>query len=255
MMDGDDEYIQASKGKNVESFTCSEVALPQNKNAKKKKSKIENKRRFSDEQIRSLECIFESESKLEPRKKIQLARDLGLQPRQVAIWFQNRRARWKSKRIEQEYRKLKDEYDCLASRFESLKKEKDSLQLELKKLNDLMVVSASHHDGRRQEKVIAKGSRTDDGGSGSPHSNWRPNEEEEEAKTSFSNDTVPLPSDDKPDEERDHHRHHHHQDMRMDDEEQHLEIPLESLEKWYSEDPSGILDQSCSTSQWLDFWT
>ncbi|KAL4322160.1 hypothetical protein AHAS_Ahas14G0182700 [Arachis hypogaea] len=93
MMDGDDEYIQASKGKNVESFTCSEVALPQNKNAKKKKSKIENKRRFSDEQIRSLECIFESESKLEPKKKIQLARDLGLQPRQGFIWFQNRWAR------------------------------------------------------------------------------------------------------------------------------------------------------------------
>ncbi|XP_072070794.1 uncharacterized protein [Arachis hypogaea] len=85
MMDGDDEYIQASKGKNVESFTCSEVALPQNKNAKKKKSKIENKRRFSDEQIRSLECIFESESKLEPKKKIQLARDLGLQPRSLFL--------------------------------------------------------------------------------------------------------------------------------------------------------------------------
>ncbi|MED6170981.1 hypothetical protein PIB30_036338 [Stylosanthes scabra] len=98
-MDHDDEYIQASKGKNVESVTSSELALPQTKNVKRKKSKIVNKRRFSDEQIRLLECIFESESKLEPRKKIQ--------PRQVAIWFQNRRARWKSKRIEQEYRKLK----------------------------------------------------------------------------------------------------------------------------------------------------
>jgi len=123
MMEGD-ENIQASKGKNVESFTSLEAPRRKNK-------KIENKRRFSDEQIRSLECIFETESKLEPRKKMQLARDLGLQPRQVAIWFQNRRARWKSKRIEQEYRKLKDEYDNLASRFESLKKEKESLQVEV----------------------------------------------------------------------------------------------------------------------------
>jgi len=123
MMEGD-ENIQASKGKNVESFAFLEPP-------RKKTKKIENKRRFSDEQIRSLECIFETESKLEPRKKMQLARDLGLQPRQVAIWFQNRRARWKSKRVEQEYRKLKDEYDNLASRFESLKKEKESLQVQV----------------------------------------------------------------------------------------------------------------------------
>lgn len=100
-------------------------------NSRKKNNKVENKRRFSDEQIRSLECIFESESKLEPRKKMQLARDLGLQPRQVAIWFQNRRARWKSKRIEQEYRKLKVEYDTLALKFQSLKEEKESLQSEV----------------------------------------------------------------------------------------------------------------------------
>ncbi|MED6170980.1 hypothetical protein PIB30_036337 [Stylosanthes scabra] len=117
-----------------------------------------------------------------------------------------------------------------------------------------MVVSSSHGDGRREENVIEMGSSTDGGGSGSPHSNWRPNEEE--AKPSLSNegvddDTVPLPSDDKPDEERE----HHHQIMRMDDGEQHLVIPLGSHEKWYNEDPSGILDQSCSTSQWLDFWT
>nr|AFK34823.1 unknown [Lotus japonicus] len=137
----EDENIQASIGENVESFTCS-LEPPQN--SRKKNRKVENKRRFSDEQIRSLECIFESESKLEPRKKIQLAKDLGLQPRQVAIWFQNRRARWKSKRMEKEYRKLKDEYDNLASRFESLKEEKESLQLELQKLSYLMETS---HDG------------------------------------------------------------------------------------------------------------
>lgn len=123
MMEVDDEYIQVSE----ESFiSCSEP--PQNQ---RKKNKVVNKKRFSDEQIRSLECIFESESKLEPRKKIQVARDLGLQPRQVAIWFQNRRARGKSKWIEQEYRKLRDEYDNLVSSFESLKKEKESLQVEV----------------------------------------------------------------------------------------------------------------------------
>lgn len=99
---------------------------------KKKKIKSKNTRRFSDEQIRLLETIFVSEStKLEPMKKLQLAKELGLQPRQVAIWFQNKRARWKSKQIEQDYATLKANYDCLASRFESLKKEKDSLLAEV----------------------------------------------------------------------------------------------------------------------------
>lgn len=94
---------------------------------KKKKNKLVNKRRFSDEQIRSLESIFKSESRLEPRKKLQLARELGLQPRQVAIWFQNKRARWKSKQLERDFSILRANYNALSSRFESLKKEKQSL--------------------------------------------------------------------------------------------------------------------------------
>lgn len=108
-----------------------EVAEQPPQTPRKKKNKMKNKRRFSDEQIRLLESIFESETKLEPRKKLQLARDLGLQPRQVAIWFQNRRARWKSKQIEQDYRTLRANYDNLASRFESLKKEKQTLMLQV----------------------------------------------------------------------------------------------------------------------------
>lgn len=93
----------------------------------KKKSNKNNKKRFSDEQIRSLESIFESESRLEPRKKLQLAKELGLQPRQVAIWFQNKRARWKSKQLERDYSILRANYNNLASKFETLKKEKQAL--------------------------------------------------------------------------------------------------------------------------------
>ncbi|KAG5036074.1 hypothetical protein JHK87_010984 [Glycine soja] len=244
-MEGDENIQASSKGKYVESFNCSEAP-------RKKSKKIENKRRFSDEQIRSLECIFESESKLEPRKKMQLARDLGLQPRQVAIWFQNRRARWKSKRIEQEYRKLKDEYDNLASRFESLKKEKDSLQLELQKLSDLL--EACQDDGR--EDKAGKENSIEDGGSGSGYSSWKP-----EAKPRFSNEgleeRIGVYSDDQNENSiirgGEKSEDKGHQLLRMDD---HAEMPLASLEKWYSGvDPSGILDQSCSSSQWLDFWT
>ncbi|GER48697.1 homeobox leucine zipper family protein [Striga asiatica] len=103
---------------------------------RRKQSK--NKRRFSDEQIRSLEVTFESETKLEPRKKAQLAKELGLQPRQVAIWFQNKRARWKSKQIEKEYGVLLSSYNNLASQLECLKKENQSLLVQLQNLKNEM---------------------------------------------------------------------------------------------------------------------
>lgn len=75
--------------------------------------------------------MFESETRLEPRKKLQLARELGLQPRQVAIWFQNKRARWKSKQLERDYGILQSNYNTLASRFEALKKEKQTLLIQV----------------------------------------------------------------------------------------------------------------------------
>ncbi|CAI9768212.1 unnamed protein product [Fraxinus pennsylvanica] len=95
------------------------------------KKKMKNKIRFSDEQIRCLETMFDSETKIESKKKVQLARELGLQPRQVAIWFQNKRARWKSKLLERDYSILMDNYKSLASRFEVLKKEKQSLLVQV----------------------------------------------------------------------------------------------------------------------------
>ncbi|XP_039061364.1 homeobox-leucine zipper protein ATHB-7-like [Hibiscus syriacus] len=104
------------------------------KTTKRKQSK--NKRRFSDDQIRSLESIFESESRLDPLKKIQVAKHLGLQPRQVAIWYQNKRARRKSKQLERDYNNLQHNYNNLASLFEGLKIEKQALLSQLQKLKE-----------------------------------------------------------------------------------------------------------------------
>ncbi|OAY67743.1 homeobox-leucine zipper protein HOX6-like [Ananas comosus] len=99
---------------------------------------MNKKKRFSEEQIKSLESMFETQTKLEPRQKLQLAKELGLQPRQVAIWFQNKRARWKSKQLEREYSALRSDYDLLLASFDSLKKEKHMLLKQLQKLNGLL---------------------------------------------------------------------------------------------------------------------
>ncbi|CAL5069147.1 unnamed protein product [Urochloa decumbens] len=97
----------------------------------------ERKRRFTDEQIRSLESMFHAhQAKLEPREKAELARELGLQPRQVAIWFQNKRARWRSKQLEHDYAALRAKFDALRDRVESLKHEKLALTTQLKELSE-----------------------------------------------------------------------------------------------------------------------
>ncbi|CAA6664993.1 unnamed protein product [Spirodela intermedia] len=94
----------------------------------------EKKRRLSVQQVKALERNFEVENKLEPEKKVQLAKELGLQPRQVAVWFQNRRARWKTKQLERDYALLKSDYDSLQLSLEALRVDNRALLAEIKQL-------------------------------------------------------------------------------------------------------------------------
>lgn len=94
----------------------------------------EKKRRLSVDQVKALERNFEVENKLEPERKVKLAQELGLQPRQVAVWFQNRRARWKTKQLERDYGVLKANFDSLKQNYESLQNDKDALLKEIKEL-------------------------------------------------------------------------------------------------------------------------
>ncbi|XP_042017889.1 homeobox-leucine zipper protein HOX16-like isoform X2 [Salvia splendens] len=94
-------------------------------------SQPEKKRRLSVDQVQFLERSFEVENKLEPERKLQLANELGLQPRQIAVWFQNRRARCKTKHLETEYEALHSSYKSLKMDYDYLLKENEKLKAEV----------------------------------------------------------------------------------------------------------------------------
>ncbi|CAL2244016.1 unnamed protein product [Prunus armeniaca] len=218
------EKTECSEAENFGSVTTS---LEPQATAKRKKAKSKNQRRFSDEQIRLLESIFEADSKLEPRRKVQVARELGLQPRQVAIWFQNRRARWKSKQIEQDFRTLRADYDNLASRFESLKEEKQSLLMQMQKLNELVGKPSQGLEGN----IMVDGSRLQE--------ELEPRGVIQSHKNNTSNDVGC-------------HGDEIHELLSM----AHVDASSLSPQDWHRFDPSILFDPSRFTSShWLNFWT
>ncbi|EOA18001.1 hypothetical protein CARUB_v10006436mg [Capsella rubella] len=111
------------------------------------------KRKLTDEQVNMLEMSFGDEHKLESERKDRLAADLGLDPRQVAVWFQNRRARWKNKRLEEEYNKLKNSHDNVVV-------DKCRLESEVIKLKEQL------YDAEREIQKLAE--RAEGGSSNSP---------------------------------------------------------------------------------------
>ncbi|KAJ0986807.1 hypothetical protein J5N97_005163 [Dioscorea zingiberensis] len=118
----------------------------------------EKKRRLTPDQVRLLERSFEAENKLEPERKTELARQLGLQPRQVAVWFQNRRARWKTKQLERDFDRLKSSYDSLLADRDSLRQDNDRLRSQVAALLEKLQAkeAAPGNAGAKQDAYAAE---------------------------------------------------------------------------------------------------
>ncbi|KAI3457421.1 hypothetical protein Pfo_014084 [Paulownia fortunei] len=82
-----------------------------------------HKKRLNQDQVRLLEATFDATKKLEPERKFQLARELGVPPRQIAIWYQNKRARWKNQSLELDYGSLQVRLEAALAEKEQLEKE------------------------------------------------------------------------------------------------------------------------------------
>lgn len=115
----------------------------------------EKKRRLLPNQVQFLEKSFEVDNKLEPERKVQLAQELGLQPRQIAIWFQNRRARYKTKLLEKDYDVLKASFDKLKDDYDSLFKENENLRNEVDLLKEKMLRREKGKENSGQNEPIS----------------------------------------------------------------------------------------------------
>ncbi|XP_021291753.1 homeobox-leucine zipper protein ATHB-12-like [Herrania umbratica] len=205
------------------------------------KPRGKNKRRFSDEQIRSLEFMFESDSRPESQIKQQLANELGLQPRQIAIWFQNRRARSKSKQIERNYNILKESYDALASSYESLKRENQSLRIQLQKLKSQLEME---HGNKTHEP-----NRTGNSGDGNSENKSAICDANEKITFLFEGYDHMISSD------------NNSRDAESRDEDRVALDMMEatdgswtSSEKWCGFESNCFLDESSCSSNWWEYW-
>ncbi|XP_047046806.1 homeobox-leucine zipper protein HOX27-like [Lolium rigidum] len=86
------------------------------------------KLRLSKDQSAFLEESFKEHSTLNPKQKVALAKQLNLRPRQVEVWFQNRRARTKLKQTEVDCEYLKRCCDTLTEENRRLHKELSELR-------------------------------------------------------------------------------------------------------------------------------
>ncbi|RLM79360.1 homeobox-leucine zipper protein HOX16-like isoform X1 [Panicum miliaceum] len=78
-----------------------------------------------------------------PEKKRRLTPE---QPRQVAVWFQNRRARWKTKQLERDFDRLKASFDALRADHDVLLQDNHHLRSQVASLTEKL-----------QEKEVTEG--------------------------------------------------------------------------------------------------
>ncbi|XP_017244234.1 homeobox-leucine zipper protein HOX11 isoform X2 [Daucus carota subsp. sativus] len=114
--DGRNDGVEGERGSNSRASDDDENGLAR------------KKLRLSKEQSAFLEESFKEHNTLNPKQKHGLAKQLNLRPRQVEVWFQNRRARTKLKQTEVDCEYLKKCCETLTEENRKLHKELQELR-------------------------------------------------------------------------------------------------------------------------------
>ncbi|KAF9679212.1 hypothetical protein SADUNF_Sadunf07G0116500 [Salix dunnii] len=131
------------------------------------------KKRLDSDQRRILEASFNANQKLKAEHKIKLARQIGLPPRQVEIWYQNRRAKNKNNAMEHDYKNVMLELGNVMAENIRLEKQVSMLKHELNSVQQMILFGST-----TSASILASvsGYSNEQGNSTSPGNmicNWR----------------------------------------------------------------------------------
>ncbi|KAI4330725.1 hypothetical protein MLD38_028984 [Melastoma candidum] len=119
---------EASSGDDAENERVSSKASDEEEDLGGGGDRARKKLRLTKDQSALLEESFKQHVTLNPKQKHALARQLNLRPRQVEVWFQNRRARTKLKQTEADCEFLKKCCEKLNDANRRLQKELQELK-------------------------------------------------------------------------------------------------------------------------------
>ncbi|CAK7327730.1 unnamed protein product [Dovyalis caffra] len=131
-----------------------------------KHSSNNKKKKLTQDQVRLLERTFTTNKKLEPELKVQLANHLGVPPRQIAIWYQNKRARWKTQSLELDYNTLQVKLENALADRRRLEREVVQLQEELRRAQQV-VFTLNQGPAAQPPVNVSCNSSCDEGGNSS----------------------------------------------------------------------------------------
>ncbi|XP_016169615.1 homeobox-leucine zipper protein GLABRA 2 [Arachis ipaensis] len=116
----EDDYFEG-EGEHEDEDIIGDDNNNNNNNKNKNKKKRKKYHRHTAEQIREMEALFKESPHPDEKQRQQLSKQLGLAPRQVKFWFQNRRTQIKAIQERHENSLLKTEIEKLKEKNKGLR--------------------------------------------------------------------------------------------------------------------------------------